>query len=124
MDLSVIVPKNDLSKDVKLCEIKSKIIDRLEKIAVENLQEYKHNNEFLVLACNLIEFHCKKKYGIDKLQLAISIYDRIFANLTDDEKETIKKNIQFIWNNGHIKKISVYRLFYCGAKEWFKKKFS
>ena len=115
-----VLPKNDLAQDIKVAEIKNKICDRLN--AIEQLQNYKLNNEFLVLACNLVEFYVKKKYNIDKMNLVISIYDRIFANLTDDEKTTIRQNIQFIWNNGHIKKISYYKLMFCGIKEWLKKK--
>lgn len=115
-----VLPKNELAQDIKLAEIKNKIVERLEKI--EDLQQYKLNNEFLVLTCNLIEFYVKKKYNIDKMNLVINIYDRIFANLSDDEKATIRQNIQFIWNNGHIKKISYYKLMFCGIKEWLKKK--
>jgi len=120
MENFIISPKHELGQDIKTAEIKNKICDRLNKI--ENLQIYKLNSEFLVLACNLIEYYVKKKYNIDKSNLLISVYDTIFANLTDDEKATIRQNIQFIWNNGHIKKISVYRLLFTSIKEWVKKK--
>ena len=120
MENFIISPKHELGQDIKTAEIKNKICDRLNKI--ENLQIYKLNSEFLVLACNLIEYYVKKKYNIDKSNLLISIYDTIFVSLTDDEKDTIRKNIQFIWNNGHIKKIAYYKLFLCGIKEWLKKK--
>lgn len=122
MDVSIVLPKNDLSKDIKLSEIKNKICDRLNSI--ENLQDYKLNNEFLVLATNLIEFYVKKKYGINKMDLAISIYERIFQEFSEQDKEIVKKNIQFIWNNGHIKKTPYYILFCVGIKEWLKKKFA
>lgn len=115
-----VLPKNELAQDIKLAEIKNKIVERLNKI--ENLQQYKLNNEFLVLACNLVEYYVKKKYNIDKMNLVLNIYDCIFSDFTDDEKTAIRQNIQFIWNNGHIKKIAYYKLFYCGAKEWLKKK--
>ena len=120
MEAPVVLPKNELYQDIKVAEIKNKICDRLN--AIEQLQDYKLNNEFCVLACNLVEYYVKKKYNIDKMNLVLSIYDRIFAFVTDEEKETIKKNIQFIWNNGHIKKIPAYRLLFCGIKEWIKKK--
>ena len=110
-----VLAKHELSQNIKLCEIKNKIVERLEKI--ENLQDYKLNNEFLVLASNLVEFYVKKKYNIDKMNLVISIYDRIFANLSEDDKTTIRQNIQFIYNNGHIKKISYYKLMFCGVVE-------
>ena len=115
-----VLPKNELAQDIKLCEIKNKIVSRLEQI--ENLQVYRLNNEMLCLCVNLIEFYVKRRYNIDKMNLAINIYDRIFANLTEDEKATIRQNIQFIYNNGHIKKISYYKLMFCGIKEWLKKK--
>lgn len=120
MENLIISPKHELGQDIKTAEIKNKICDRLNKI--ENLQIYKLNSEFLVLACNLIEYYVKKKYNIDKSNLLISIYDTIFANLTDDEKAAVRQNIQFIWNNGHIKKIAYYKLMFCGIKEWLKKK--
>ncbi len=115
-----VLAKHDLAQSIKTAEIKNRIVERLEKI--EDLQQYKLNNVFLVLTCNLIEYYVKKKYGIDKQELAISIYERIFANITDDDKEAVKKNILFIWNNGHIKKIPVYKLFCVGIVEWLKKK--
>lgn len=117
---SLVIPKNDLKQDIKTAEIKNKIIERLMKI--ENLQVYKLNNEFLVLACNLIEFYVKKKYNIDKSNLLVNIYEALFIDFTEDEKASIRQNIQFIWNNGHIKKISYYKLMFCGIKEWLKKK--
>lgn len=117
---ALVLPKNELAQDIKLAEIKNKIVDRLNKI--ENLQQYKLNNEFLVLACNLVEYYVKKKYNIDKMNLVLNIYDSIFSDFTDDEKTAIRQNIQFIWNNGHIKKIAYYKLMFCGIKEWLKKK--
>lgn len=119
---TLVLPKNDLAQDIKVSEIKNKIIERLMKI--ENIQTYKLNNEFLVLACNLIEFYVKKKYNIDKSNLLIHIYEALFQDLTDDEKATIRQNIKFIWNNGNIKKIPYYKLFCVGIKEWIKKKFA
>ena len=120
MDSILVNPKNDLYQDIKACEIKNKICDRLNKI--ENLQGYKLNNEFLVLACNLIEYYVKKKYNIDKQNLLITIYDSIFLNLSEEEKATVRTNIQFIFNNEHIKKIPLYKLLCCSFSEFIKKK--
>jgi hypothetical protein len=119
---NLIVPKNGLAQDIKFADIKNTIVLRLEKI--ENLQDYKLNHEFLVLACNLIEHFVKKKFNIDKQSLLISIYDRLFQNLTDDDKAQIKSNLQFIYDNGHIKKVPNYKLFCVSLTEWLKKKVS
>lgn len=116
----LVIPKNDLAQQIKTAEIKNKICERLNKI--DNLQEYKLNNEFLVLSCNLIEFYVKKKYNINKNNLLINIYEQIFTELIEEDKATLRQNIQFIFNNGHIKKISYYKLMFCGVSEWLKKK--
>ena len=90
----------------------------------ENLQQYKQDIEFLKLVANMIEFQVKKKYDIDKKDLLLKIYDSVFQNFTDDEKENVKKNIEFIYQNKHIKKVSYYKLFVCGLSECLKKKLS
>ena len=117
---SLIQAENSLKSSIKFNEIKNIIVDRVSKF--ENLPQYKLDIEFLKLVANMIEFQVKKKYGIDKKDLLIKIYDQAFVNVSDDEKETIKKNIEFIFQNNHIKKVSYYKLFICGVSEWLKKK--
>jgi hypothetical protein len=118
--MDIIQPENSLKSSIKFNDIKNIIVERISKF--ENLQQYKLDIEFLKLVANMIEFQVKKKYGIDKKDLLLKIYDQSFQNLSDDEKETIKKNIEFIFQNNHIKKVSYYKLFVCGLSEWIKKK--
>jgi hypothetical protein len=59
---------------------------------------------------------------IDKLDLAIRICNDLFVNLTDEEKENIKSIIEFIHQNGFIKRVSYYKLFCVGIMELFKSK--
>jgi len=118
--MDIIQPQNSLKTSIKFNDIKNIIVERIAKF--ENLQQYKLDIEFLKLVCNMIEFQVKKKYDIDKKDLLLKIYDQSFVNLTDDEKETVKKNIEFIFQNKHIKKVSYYKLFVCGLSEWIKKK--
>ena len=81
---SLIQAENSLKTSIKFNDIKNVIVDRVSKF--ENLQQYKLDIEFLKLVANMIEFQVKKKYGIDKKDLLIKIYDQSFANLTDDDK--------------------------------------
>jgi len=118
--MDIIQAENSLKTSIKFNEIKAVIVERISKF--ENLQEYKLDIEFLKLVCNMIEFQVKKKYNIDKQELLIKIYDAAFQNLSDTDKEVIKKNIEFIFQNNHIKKVSYYKLFVCGLSEWIKKK--
>ena len=117
---SLIQAENSLKSSIKFNEIKNIIVDRVSKF--ENLPQYKLDIEFLKLVANMIEFQVKKKYAIDKKDLLIKIYDQAFVNVSDDEKETIKNNIEFIFQNNHIKKLSYYKLFCTSIKEWLKKK--
>jgi hypothetical protein len=118
--MDIIQPENSLKSSIKFNEIKNIIVERIAKF--ENLQQYKQDIEFLKLIANMIEFSVKKKYAINKKELLIKIYDQAFVNLTDDDKDNIKKNIEFIFQNNHIKKLSYYKLFCTGIKEFIKKK--
>lgn len=118
----MIQPQNSLKTSIKFNEIKNIIVERISKF--DNLQEYKLDIEFLKLIASMIEFQVKKTYGIDKKDLLLKIYEQSFQNLTDEEKQTIIKNLEFIFENKHIKKLSYWKLFVCGIKEWIKKKLS
>ena len=117
---SLIVPKNDLALKIKIDNIKSKIVERISKF--DNLQSYRNNQEIIVLICNSIEHLVSKGTKIDKLDLAIRICNDLFVNLTDEEKENIKSIINFIHQNGFIKKIPYYKLFCITLVEYFKSK--
>ena len=117
---NLIVPKNDLALKIKSDSIKTKIVERISKF--ENLQSYRNSQEVIVLICNSIEHLVSKGTKIDKLDLAIRICNDLFINLTDEEKENIKSIINFIHQNGFIKRVSYYKLFCVGLVELFKSK--
>ena len=119
MELTHIVPKNDLAKSIKISAIKAKIIERVSKF--DDLQSYRNNQELIVLICNSIEHLCRGE-KINKLDLAVNICDNLFPNLTDQEKDKIKDVINFIHQNGFIKRVSYYKLFCVGIMELFKSK--
>ena len=77
------------------------------------------NNEFLLLICNLVEHLVnKKKYKIDKKVLVVEILNQLFT-LNAVEKANVESNIEFLWNNKNIKKVSAFKLFCVGVKEYF-----
>ena len=123
MSLEIVGLKNNIKYDFTVNDIKNKIVNRINELGLNNIK-YKHDNEFLVLICNLIEFLVNKKDKITKSDLAFSIYCEIFDidKTSEDEKLMLKHNINFIYDNGSIKKISKWKLFKCGLKEIFKKK--
>lgn len=116
----LIVPQNSLKRDLKKTEIRDTIISRINKF--EDINKYKVDTEFIKLICNLIEYYVKKKYNINKKDLFFEIHSRIFPLVIDEEKVAINKIIEFIFENGHIKKLSYYKLFVSCFSDWVKKK--
>ena len=87
-----------------------------------NDAKYKFDTEFLNLVCNLIEYLVVgKKDKINKKELCLSIYRDLFGIANDDEM-MITKNIEYLWANKNIKKVSYYKLFKTCFTEWTKKK--
>ena len=123
MSLEIVTLKNNIKYDFTVNDIKNKIVNRVNELGLNNIK-YKHDNEFLVLICNLIEFLVNKKDKITKSDLCYLIYAEIFDldKTNEDEKIMLKHNIDFIHANGSIKKISNWKLFKCGIKEYFRKK--
>lgn len=120
--LDLVVPvKNHLLKNLKVDEVKREIIERIQKFP--NYNAYKNDVEFLLLVCNMIEHLIIKKDKIDKKQLLIEIYKQVFNNLNNDEQKALEQNVEFLWNNKKIKKVSYYKLFKTGLFEWCKKRF-
>jgi hypothetical protein len=54
MGLEIVSLKNNILNDVKMSEIKNKIISRLVELNLNDIK-YKFDNEFLLLVCNLAE---------------------------------------------------------------------
>ena len=114
MDLkNLIKPKNSLLQR----QLYSKVFKDLftELSSYENYSELKNEMEYLVVAVNMIELLVdmqKKHYKqlkVDKKELIINVFDTLFT-LSDKEKEELGERVEFLWCNGHIKKISTTRL--------------
>ena len=116
-DLQIIPLKNNLLIDWKKQDIKSKIISRVNELNI-NVSQYKNDNEFLTLICNLVEYLVVKKDNIDKKEVVLSVYSELFG-LSIEE---LKNNIDIIHLQKKIKKVSWWKLFKCGINEWFFRK--
>lgn len=85
--------------------------------------------EFLALACNLVEYivdkerkHCKSFY-IDKRKLIVDVMIVIYDPLSEEDIVTLKNNIQYIWANGLISKVSTSRYLKKKLSSWISKTF-
>lgn len=119
-NLSLIPLRNNLLKDFRYTEVKSKVIERIQELKL-NDGRYKNDAEMLVLICNLLEYMISKKDKLSKKEIAIDILHELFG-LTEEDKASISNNIQFLWENRMIKKVSFYKLFKTGLSEWLRKK--
>jgi len=119
-DLQIIPLKNNLLLDWKKQDVKTKIISRVNELNI-NVSQYKKDNEFLTLICNLIEYLVTKKDNINKKELVLSVYNDLFG-LSSEEQETLKNNIDIVHLQKKIKAVSYWKLFKCGVKEFIFKK--
>ena len=117
----IIQPKNSLLSDKRFADVKEIILKRLQEF--QNIDKYKFNNEFLSLACSLIEHLVKKDDKISKKELLLSIYDLLFPGISLEEKQQISSNVEFLLDNKQIKKVGKYKLFKVGVQEWITRKF-
>ena len=114
MDLkSLVKPKNALLQKQLYSKIFKELFSQL--ASFENYETLKNDNEYVVMATNLLELltDVQKKHfkslKIDKKKLVVDVYDSLF-NLTEEERLNLEERIQFIYDNGLIKKISTSRL--------------
>lgn len=115
-------PKNGLDRSIKKNEIINKIVKRVQEFP--DFRNYKDDMETLLFICVLVEHlvdNKKKKEKLDKKELTIDSYEKCFG-VGQINKETIGRNVQFLYDNKRIKKVSIIQ-FICGSlSEWFNRK--
>lgn len=116
-----VVPKNALDRTIKKNEIITKIVKRVQEFP--DYRNFKDDMETLLFVCILVEHlvvNKKNKEKMDKKQLVIEAYDKCFGNGIN--KDVIDKNIQFLFDNKRIKKVSFIQ-YICGSlSDWFNRK--
>ena len=117
----IIKPKKSLLSEKRYGDIKEIILKRLEEF--QNIDKHKFDNEFLTLPCSLIEHLVNQDDKINKKDLLLQIYDILFPNLSNEDKQQISTHIEFLMNNKEIKKVSNYKLFKKSVQEWISKIF-
>ena len=117
----LVVFKNTLAAHVK----QNKIIDDVCKIISEipELNRMKLDPELTVYVCNILENLIEKsdKKEINKLNLASMILTKA-CNLEENDLDAVIKQINFLDNNGRIKKASTVKKLSKSAWGWFKRK--
>ena len=103
----------------------NKIIDEITQIVsqIPNFINLKMDPEVTVYVCNVIEQKIKgeHKKNVSKLNLATLILTKVW-NLEENELDAVIKQIQFLNNNGGIKKVSKSKKYKKYIKDWLVKK--
>ena len=116
--LEIVSITPSLALDVKVNQIKEKIVKRIDELKLTDAK-YKTSNDVLLLVCNLTE-HLVREKKINKKQLVIELMAGIYS-LSSAERGQLDNAIEFLHANGNIKKLSRFYLFCVGVYEYFTK---
>lgn len=119
-NLELVSVTPNLGCEIKIQEIKQKVIERLAELKLNDVK-FKNNNDVLLLVCNLVE-HMVKQKKIKKKEIVLDIIQTVY-NPTAAERIIIDGSIEFLHSNKAIKKLSKFYLFCVSAYEYlFKSK--
>lgn len=113
--------KNSLSKHAIEQELMVLLIDSVKKIG--NYDKLKLNIELTSYVCNIIENYIKPHKKFDKKQIAVDVLQSIFG-LSPDEVILLENQIQYLLDNGKIKKTPMYKFAYKFAMSFISKQVS
>lgn len=102
----LVKPLNDLKKTIKKEELVQKIATEVKKIAGLTTVT---NPDLVQFIASLIENLVIKKYGFDKKEIFIKIYQEVFKNISQDDIENNIKTLEFLLQSKLIKKIPVLK---------------
>ena len=120
-NLTFIQPKKRLKQLKHKQELMNVVIEKITEIKDHLL--LKLDNELLIFVCSCIEngLKVKKKGEVNKKELCLEIYQKVFS-LNTVEKEQISKSIDFLCDNKMIEKIPIYMKFSSIFKNYIKSK--
>jgi hypothetical protein len=115
-----IQPKNSLRRNQKELKLIKVLVSEFQKF--ENKMLLSKDIESLRYICNLLEDAVKKTDKINKKNVVISVYKQVFGDGNIDQ-DFIEKGIEFLWENGKIKKLSTLKKYIYPIGKFFLKRF-
>ena len=115
-------PKNSLAKDVKIKILVEKIMQKVADIP--QYKDYKNNIELLKMVCCIVEHEIDNKNvkaKIDKKDVVYQVYTRCWA-LTPVDLKDLESNIQYLWENGQIKRKGVLKVIVAKFCDWIERR--
>ena len=118
-----IMPKNSLAKDIQIQKLVVKIMEKVTDIPFHT--EYKNNMELLKMVCVMIEHaidNKDKQHKIDKKDIVFQVYNRVFGSLSPQQIKDLEANIQYLWENGQIRKKGFFSVIKHSVLDWINRK--
>lgn len=125
MSFVYINPKNKLKKTIKEDDAIKKIIQKIGDLP--KYQEHKHSLELLTMMCVMCEHLINNKdkkqtEKIDKKNIVIEAYKQLFHAVTPQDLLTLSDNIEYLYNNDKIIKVSTINVISKSCIDWIKRK--
>ena len=92
---------------------------------IPNVEKLRLDIELTAHICNIIENKCivKNKKNLDKKAICMRIMSEVFNNnLTEVELKLLSDQVEYLWNNGRIKKLDALVVWGTSVFNWIKKK--
>jgi len=111
MEFFHVSPKNALLRNKQ----KNRIISGIHAKIVDEHPDFKklsRDLNLLNLVANIIENNIdnkNKKIRIDKLEIVYEVYQRLYGNLTEDDRLFYKEQIEYLLEINKIKKIPMWK---------------
>ena len=109
-------------------QIETLIINAVKKICeIPNVATLKLDIELTCYICNIIENEIisskkKKSTTTDKKVIFFRIIQEIFTSLTEQEKKLLGDQIEYLLENGKIKKVDAVATWFKSVGAWWKSK--
>ena len=109
IEISTVHYKHNLKKHNIIFGLIDKIAENIKKIP--NYENIRVEIELVLTVCNIVENYISNgnKKKIDKKQLVVDALNKVFS-YSENEKMLVASLIDFLFNNGKIKKLSFLKL--------------
>ena len=106
---NLVKPKNSLKLHFEICKIKKEVSRFLDEIP--DLQKIRNDPELLkmIIGKARVILSSKLKDDVDINTIVFDVFCQFFPNMNDNEKDLIKKNIEYLTNNDQIKNVSCFK---------------
>lgn len=110
MSLDYLEFKHNLKELITNEDIKKLVIKKISQIP--NYESLKLDVELTLFLCNLCEniVGDRSIKNFDKKAFVMGLAKELFPNLSEEDTALYEGQIQFLWNNNRIKRVSLYRI--------------